>query len=230
MDLLQRIHDSHTQRVYVEACLLATDNLSEISAVLELPEQILAEYKDKFFPISRAIKLDKFEYIAGISDISEKQLKLWAITQGFDFLKWRLGLQVSITPLEGVQSLYIDCVYKAKEAFYSQNSTDSSREALKWVNEAVSVAKLIKSWVADSKEAMKDIELALEKLDGDNVTFEPLDSFDDPAVMPDVQDFSEKQVSLDELEEQNSLGVVDIAQQIYETPSREVPGVDYDLL
>lgn len=230
MDLLHQIHNSHTQRIYVEACLLATENLSEISAVLELPEQLLAEYKDRYFQVSRAIKLDKFEYVAGIEDIAEKQLKLWAITQGFEFIKWRLGFPVEITPLEGVQSLYVDCVYKAKEAFYSSNATDSSKEALKWASEAMSFAKLIKSWVADSKEAMKDIELALEKLDGETVTFEPLDQFDDPSVMPDVQDFSEKQASLDELEEQNSLGVVDITQQIYETPSREVPGVDYDLL
>jgi len=230
MDLLQQIHENNTQRVYVEACLLATDNLSEISAALELPEQILAQYKDKYFPISRGIKLDKFEYISGIKDDNERQLKLWAVTQGFEFIKWRLGLHVEITPLEGVQSLYVDCVYKAKEAFYSHNATDSSKEALKWVNEAVTVAKLIKSWVADNKEAMKDIELALEKLDGETVKFEPLDIFDDPSVLPDAQDFSEKQASLDELEEQNNAGIVDIAQQIYDTPSREVPGVDYDLL
>lgn len=219
------IQSSKLQRAYVEACLLATNNLEDIASLLEIPVEVVLSYEREVFPYGRYTRLRKLEYVETVQDSAERQLKLWAVTQGFEFLKWRLGFKVEISPLDGIRDMYSDCLFKAKESFFTSSDSESSKEALKWVTQSISLARILKSWVADSKEAMKDIELALEQLDGNNVTFEPLDSFDeDPEFLSDRTDFSDKEgdiVSIESLEQGLSY------EQKIEAAK---PKIDYDLL
>lgn len=180
---IDEIRASAFKRIYIEACLLATNDLKAISETLEVPEEVLVEYERLHFPYGRESRFTKLEYVDSIQDEGEKSIKLWAITQGFNFIKWRLGFKVDLSPVDGMKELYADCIFKAKEAFFNSNSTDSSKEALRWVNQSTFIAKMIKAWVADSKEAIKDIELALQEMNGENVSFGQVSEFDDPAVL-----------------------------------------------
>lgn len=228
MDLASEIlaiQSSKLQRSYIEACLLATNNLEEIASLMEVPVEVLLEYEREIFPYGRYTRLRKLEYVETVSDAPERQLKLWAVTQGFEFIKWRLGFKVEISPIDGVRDMYSDCLFKAKEAFFAPSDSEISKEAIRWVTQSVSLAKILKSWVADSKEAMKDIELALEQLDGHNTTFGDLEDFDsDPDLLSDRTDFSDKEtdiVSIESLEQGLS----------YEQKIEAArPKIDYDLL
>lgn len=232
MDLsseIAAIQGSPLQRSYVEACLLATNKLEEISDLLQIPMEILVEYERQVFPYGRHTRLAKLEYLESLSDGADRQLKLWAITQGFDFIKWRLGFKVEISPIDGMQTLYADCIFKAKEAFFNHNDTNSSKEALKWVGQSMFLAKIIKSWVADSKEAMKDIEIALQQLDGSNTTFPKLEDFDsDPKLLSDEREFSDMEKTMDEIQSASDLVFAGEKKAKVEEPPRRK--VDFDLM
>lgn len=172
---IEAINKDKIQRMYVESCLLATANLGEISEVLEIPESILMLYRDIYYDVCSMTKLQKLSIISSNRDASEQQMKMWALSQGMEFIKWRIGKKIAISPVEGLSALFSDAFYKSKEAFFNPNSSVSSREALRWAKQSVDIAKLLKTWVADSEEAMKDIELALEKYIGDDIQFPTLD-------------------------------------------------------
>ena len=172
---IECIYKDKIQRMYVESCLLATSNLTEISEVLEIPESILMLYKDLYFDVTEMTKLQKLSVISSGKDPGEQQMKMWALSQGMEFIKWRIGKRVNVSPIEGLSALFSDSFYKSKEAFFNSNSSVASRESIRWVKQSVDIAKLLKAWVADSEEAMKDIEIALEQYIGDNITFPTMD-------------------------------------------------------
>ena len=163
------------QRMYVESCLLATTDLTEIAELLEIPESILAIFRDLYFDVVNLTKLEKLSIIHACKDATDQQMKMWAISQGVNFIKWRLGKQVNVSPVDGLSALFSDSFYKSKEAFFNPNSSISSREGLRWSKQAMDLAKLLKSWVMDSEEATKDIEIALQSYIGDEIEFPNID-------------------------------------------------------
>lgn len=164
---------SDTKRVYIEACLIASKDLKEISEILGISIDILYIYQEVFFNIVEFDKLSLLEHIESCVNEEERTMKIWALSQGLDFIAWRLGKQIQINPVDGLQELFTLAIYKSKEAMFSSNSSDSSKEANKWVKLAMDLARIIKVWVMDSGAARKDIELALE------------------SVMPDFKGFSD---------------------------------------
>lgn len=169
-----KIRGNKTRRSYVEAALLTGAPWDAVSSTLEIPEGYIELYATVFFDTRQMDRLDKVEAIDTCSDDHEKSLKLWAYTQGLNFLAWRLGKSVSISPVEGLSVLFSDSYFKAKEAFFTGNSSKSSQEALKWTKQTVEIGKLMKSWVNDSKEAVKDIEIALREITEEEMQFDLL--------------------------------------------------------
>lgn len=165
------LYKDRTQRMYVESSLLATNDLAVASKFLELDVALLELYRSLYFDVANFTKLQRMAYLDGIKDTAERNMKSWALTQGVRFLEWRFGNDVKISPVEGLTSIFSDCYYKSKEAFFNGNSSESSKEAAKWTKQAVEVARLLKSWVTDADEAMKDINIALEQYMGDDIHF-----------------------------------------------------------
>jgi hypothetical protein len=165
------LYKDRTQRMYVESSLLATNDLEVVSRFLEVEVAVLDMYRSLYFDVARLTKLQRMAYLDGIKDGPERNMKSWALTQGVRFLEWRFGNDVRISPVEGLTSIFSDCYYKSKEAFFNGNSSEASKEAAKWTKQAVEVARLLKSWVTDANEAMKDINIALEQYMGDDITF-----------------------------------------------------------
>lgn len=165
------LYKDRTQRMYVESSLLATNDLAVVSKFLELDVALLELYRSLYFDVANYTKLQRMAYLDGIKDTAERNMKSWALTQGVRFLEWRFGNDVKISPVEGLTSIFSDCYYKSKEAFFNGNSSESSKEAAKWTKQAVEVARLLKSWVTDADEAMKDINIALEQYMGDDIHF-----------------------------------------------------------
>lgn len=175
MFAVNSISKDKIQRMYVESCLLATTDLTEISELLEIPESILSIFRDLYFDVSDLTKLEKLAVIHACKDANDQQMKMWAVSQGMNFIKWRLGKHVNVSPVDGLTTLFSDAFYKSKEAFFNPNSSISSREGLRWSKQAMDLAKLLKTWVMDSEEASKDIEIALQSYIGDDIEFPNID-------------------------------------------------------
>jgi len=158
------INKSTLKRSYVEAALLCSNDYSEICRILDLSLEVLEFYKEFFFDVTDLDKLSKIEHIESVSEPSERSLKLWALGQGLEFLAWRLGDKVTMSPIDGLVEMFSTCMYKAKESVYTTNSTEASKEALKWTKMSADIARLLKVWTMDSSAAKKDLEIAIREV------------------------------------------------------------------
>ena len=196
--LVMEVRQSAFQRMYLEACLLATPDFDAISEVLGLPVPAIEVYEDKHFPVSRFTKMRKLELIHRVESQEERTLKLWALTQGLEWVKWRLGLPVDISPVEGMQMLLPDCIYKAKQAFFESTGTVDDGEARKWTMVAMALGRQVKGWVTDKKGMLDELELALEGIDAKEVEIPSLEDVgDDPELLQDAGNISNAE-ALDE--------------------------------
>jgi hypothetical protein len=163
-----------TKKLYVEACLLASDDLSSVSEVIDIPISVLDVYRRLFFNVAGADKLTRLSIVEE-SENDEKSMKMWALSQGLEFIGWRLGKITNISPVEGLKDLFTLCTYKSKEAMFSPNSSDSSVQATKWAKLSMDLARLLKAWVMDAGAAKRDIELALKTIDPTFTGFDDLE-------------------------------------------------------
>ena len=115
-------------------------------------------------------RLSKIEHIDRVKKegrdwtTNEALMKMWTLTQGLDFLAWRLGKRVSISPVEGLVDLFSTCMFKSKEAMFNPSVSDTSRESTKWVKLSTDIARLLKLWVMDSSAARRDLEIAIREV------------------------------------------------------------------
>ena len=158
------LNTSKLKKGYVEASLLCENDLAKISKIIDVPVDVLEIYKEFFFDVTGFDKLSKIEHIEGVEDTNEKTLKLWALGQGITFISWRLGDKVTLSPIDGLVEMFSTCMYKAKESVYSCNTSDSSKEAIKWTKMSTDIARLLKLWVMDSSAARADLEIAIQEV------------------------------------------------------------------
>ena len=171
------LNRSGLKKRYVESCLLASNDFPRISRILEIPEDVIRTYGKIFYDVSELDKLSKLELL-DVKDKDEHLMKLWALSQGLDFIEWRLGKQVNISPIEGLKDLFTTAVFKAKESMFSGNSSEASKEGVKWTKMSMDIARLLKVWIMDTDAAKKDIELALKEVVPDFQSFADLDRDD----------------------------------------------------
>jgi hypothetical protein len=203
------IYQSPIKKTYVESCLVASPDMEKISAILEIPVEVLVVYKDFFFAFPSYDKLTLLELVSKASTAEEKGMKMWALSQGLDFISWRLGRQVNVSPITGLQDLFTTSLYKSKEALFSGNSSDNSREATKWTKLSMDLARLLKLWVMDSNEARSDLQMALASLNPDFKGYDQVlpGEDDDDDELPSLGEDSSSgtDVSVDDM----SLGSID---------------------
>lgn len=168
------INKSKLRKSYVEAALICERDLAKISKVLDVPVEVLEVYKEFFFETEGLDKLGKIEHIESVKDENEKHLKLWAIGQGLNFIAWRLGDKVTLSPIDGLVEMFSTCMYKAKEAVYNGNTSESSKEAIKWTKLSADIARLLKVWVMDNAAAKADLEIAIKEVVPDFVGIDEL--------------------------------------------------------
>jgi hypothetical protein len=168
------IFKSDIKRGYVEACLIASTDLAKIASIIEIPVPVLDNYRSIFFDISQFDKLSFLELIEEEESESIRGMKIWALSQGLDFIAWRLGKTINLNPVEGLQELFTLSVFKSKEALFSGNASEGSKEATKWTKLSMDLARLLKAWVMDSDAARKDIELALMSINPEFKGFDAL--------------------------------------------------------
>ncbi|HXP52586.1 MAG TPA: hypothetical protein VN922_21715 [Bacteroidia bacterium] len=156
-------YTSPVRKKYIESCLIATEDISEISRILSIEEEVLEVYSKIFYDVQGLDKLSRLELLE-VPDKEEAMMKTWALSQGLDFIVWRLGGNVQVDPVDGLNELFTLATYKSKEALFTSNSSEASKEAVKWVKTSMDLARLMKAWVLDSDAAKKDIELALREV------------------------------------------------------------------
>lgn len=170
----QQLYDHPLKKSYIEASLLASKDLEKISTLLEIPIDVVVMYRDIYYNVTDLDKLSKLD-LMNCETAEERTLKMWSLSQGLDFISWRIGNQVSISPVEGLQDLFTTCIYKSKEAMFNGNTSEASKESTKYIKLAMDLARLIKVWVMDSAAARHDIEVAIRSV---VPTFRGLDSLD----------------------------------------------------
>lgn len=165
LDLYERskvIFLSPVKKSYVESCLMTSSNLEAIEGLLEIPIIILQSYRSFFFNIEGYDKLSLMEVIEDSKTDDERGMKIWALSQGLEFVAWRLGKSVNVNPVDGLQELFTLAVFKSKEALFSGNASESSKAAANWTKLSMDLARILKAWVTDNDAAKGDIELALK--------------------------------------------------------------------
>jgi len=160
---VQALRKSAFKRMYIEACLLASQDFERVSTMLEIDADVLAMYCVMFYDTAGLDKLSKMELL-DVQDSAERSLKTWALHQGLDFIAWRLGMKTEISPIQGLQELFADSRYKAKEACFSGNATEESKAAATWTKLSMDLARLLKAYTSDGNQAKKDLQLALEEV------------------------------------------------------------------
>lgn len=172
------LNEQNLKRAYLEACLTATQDFEKIGQLLSLTPEVVECYAKIYYDISELDVLSTLSLIDEEDDDFAKSLKNWALSQGLEFLSWRLGQQSNIRPVEGLQALFSDCYYKSKEAFFNQNSSVASKESVKWVKMTTDIGRLLKMWLAaDEDETQRAILLQLKRVDPN---FESVDDLDLP--------------------------------------------------
>lgn len=156
----EELRTSKLRRSYIESCILASNDYVKIGELLELDPKFVEFYESVFYNVSGLDRLERLELL----EDEEDTLKLWAVSQGLDFIAWRLGKKVELSPVEGLKDLFSTCVYKSKEAMFNKNSSEASKEAAKWTKLAMDLGRLLKMWIVDTAAARKDLEIALEKV------------------------------------------------------------------
>lgn len=157
---------SGLKSMYIEACLLGSQDFERISEILELSPLLVGMYAAVFYDTVGLDKLSRLELL-DVKDRQEQLLKIWALNQGIEFIAWRLGVRTNIGPVEGLQDLFSTAMYKAKEACFSGNATEESKEAVKWSKMAMDLARLLKVYTSDNTSAKKELEMALEEVSSD---------------------------------------------------------------
>jgi hypothetical protein len=158
--------ENKLRKSYIESARMATDDVEAISKVVEIPVEVLSLYYEFFFDIADWDRLDKIEHIErlGTKYKTEALLKMWTLTQGLDFLAWRLGKKVSISPVEGLVDLFSTCMFRSKEAMFNGAGTEAGEQSIKWTKQSTDIARLLKLWVMDSSQAKKDLEIAIREV------------------------------------------------------------------
>jgi hypothetical protein len=160
----ESLNKNKLKKSYIEASLFCEKDLSKIVKILEIDLELLKVYQTFFFDTENLDRLSKIEHLESLEDKNESLLKLWSLTHGINFIAWRLGYKVSISPVEGLVDLFSTCIYKSKEANFNASNSDTSKESLKWTKQSADIARLLKLWVMDNDEARKDLELALKEV------------------------------------------------------------------
>ena len=178
-ELAKIIFLSPIKKNYVDAALMATDNLVEISDLLELPIAVLSAYQSFFFNVQGFNKLSKLELLEDY-DPQGKDLLTWAMSSGLSFLSWRLGKPTTINPVTGLQDLFSLAMYKAKEAAFGADTSDT----VKWAKLSLDISRMVRMWTTDASAAKNDIELALANIAPKFQSFGDLESLDELNPLP----------------------------------------------
>ena len=164
------IYEDRVVRLYVEASLLATEDYDLISKTLELDTHVLMMYHDIYYDVQGMSRVSKMTHLGKIEDADEKSLKQWSMTNGMDFVQWRMGLSTKLSPLDSISRLQADAYYRSKEAFFNSNSTVASSEGLKWSRQAASLTKLLSELSSGSTdEAGDELSLELDRITENNI-------------------------------------------------------------
>lgn len=176
----KELFEKPIKKTYVEACLLASEDITEIGRILEMKPDTIIAYKEYFYNIEGLDKLSKIALIEESDSPDEKVMKLWSYSQGLDFVSWRLGNVVAVDPVGGLKDLFTLSIYKSKEALFSGSHTDAGKEATKWTKLSMDLARILKLWVMDSNAARRDIEMALKTI---NPQFKGFDDLVTPSTV-----------------------------------------------
>jgi len=200
----QDIFESRVKRGYVEASLMSGENFDKISEVLEIPIEVLKLYEKTCFDISGYDRLSKIDLLDKERDKDILVMKMWAMNQGLQFIEWRLGKKVEVSPLEGLSEMFTMCLYKSKEALFNGNAKTASIESTKWAKLSLDIARLLKIWVLDSDLARKDLELAIKEVVPDFTSLDDIIAEGERlnAEQPQRDDSEAKQIIEEALREQ----------------------------
>jgi hypothetical protein len=169
----EALNKNKLKKGYIESSLICSNNFQDIADIIELPVELIDVYAAFYFDVVEADRLSKIDHIEGLNDKNEALLKMWALSHGLEFIKWRLGYRITISPVEGLHDLFSTCIYKSKEAMFNPSSTEASKESTKWAKLSTDIGRLLKLWVLDSGAAKKDLEIAIREVVPD---FDGLDS------------------------------------------------------
>lgn len=129
------------KREYIEAFLLVSDEES-VAVSLDIPLSTIEAFAAYLFDTSVFTdKLQRVAYVHGLVPGRAKDLKMLAVTLGKEFLDWRIGNNISLSPDDVLRRLLTDSYTMAKIGMQGASVTATqAKEAYRWATLAAKLA------------------------------------------------------------------------------------------
>lgn len=164
------LHDNSEHRAILDAFLLSMLDVSRISVVLGIPEDVLARYMYFFLDLDAfRNKLELISYASTYEGSSYgRELVRAAVTVGPSYLLWAFG-DSTLDDLDTrfvIRSTMRDAYFRGLAHKGNALTTDVAKESQKWWLTAIKNAELLERIDPHTaKDAAKELQIALESHD-----------------------------------------------------------------
>ena len=159
-DIVCTIRESRLQSDILEALLLSNCPEQEIYTALAVPVQATQWYAELFFD-TKVFKtgLDKIEYLEEYSDSLGRDLKMKAVSLGYEFVLFNYANLVPKTAAQKklVERMFMATAYKTMAMNYNGIRSDVSKQAVKHAELMMRAYDLLVKTNADDTNSSNDL-------------------------------------------------------------------------
>ncbi len=170
------IRESKRQSEIVEAILLNSWPSEEIEEAFNVPRKSVEIYSEIFFDISVFMTdLDRLEYLEDYPDPAGRELKLKAVSLGYEFVLFNFANLVPKTAAQKklVERMFMATAYKAMSMNYNGIKTEISKQAVKHAELMIKAYELLNKINADDGQETYDLVTLLVREDAGSSPVKP---------------------------------------------------------
>lgn len=170
------IRQSKRQTEIIEALLLSGCPTEEIEEAFNVPRRSVAIYAELFFDISVFMTdLDRMEYLEDYPDPAGRELKLKAVSLGYEFVLFNFANLVPKTAAQKklVERMFMATAYKAMSMNYNGIKSDVSKQAVRHAELMIRAYELLNKINADDGQDTYNLVSLLVKEDIESEPVKP---------------------------------------------------------
>lgn len=175
-DIALGIRDSSRQREILEALLLSACPYEEIRDAFNVPVKSVEIYSDLFFDLSVfRTDLDRLEYLEDYPDPVGRELKLKAVSLGYEYVLFNFANLVPKTHAQKklVERMFMATAYKAMAMNYNAIKSDVSKQAVRHAELMIRAYELLNKINADDGQETYNLVNLLVNEDMDSAPQKP---------------------------------------------------------
>lgn len=170
------IRDSKRQSEIIEALLLSSCPLEEIEEAFNVPRNSVEIYAELFYDTAVFMTdLDRMEYLEDYPDPAGRELKLEAVSLGYEFILFNFANLVPKTVAQKklVERMFMATAYKAMSMNFNSIKSDVTKQAVRHAELMIKAYELLNKINADDGQDTYDLVTLLVKEDVASSTMRP---------------------------------------------------------